>query len=223
MVFPEAERQLKKLEEEFTKSHPKEEPKIETEPDAHAVVSVFDLFSIGIGPSSSHTVGPMRAAYLFVNELKTSGIVLQLIFSLLSSSDTPHHQNQKPLVGTLDKVESIRAELYGSLALTGVGHGTPLAVLVCSRSVPLVKSPVGVDSFFPPHLQMGLEGEQPQAVDPESIEGRVKKIQTGGELNLLKERKIKFDYQKVAFFSFFSFLFPIPLLINSLTCCHFSF
>ena len=92
-----------------------------------------------------------------------------------------------------------------------------------ARLLSLDKSPVAVDSFFPPHLQMGLEGEQPQAVDPESIEGRVKKIQTGGELNLLKERKIKFDYQKVAFFSFFSFLFPIPLLINSLTCCHFFF
>lgn len=51
---------------------------------------------------------------------------------------------------------------------------------------------------------MGLEGEQPQLVDPESIEGRVKKIQTSGELNLLKERVIKFDYQKVS--SLFTFL-----------------
>ena len=54
---------------------------------------------------------------------------------------------------------------------------------------------------------MGLEGEQPQSVDPESIEGRVKKIQTGGEINLLKERAIKFDYQKVNCLLFFSFSF----------------
>jgi len=72
--FPQAEQQLKELELEFSKSHPKEEPKVEAEPDHHAVVSVFDLFSIGIGPSSSHTVGPMRAAYLFVNELKKNGV-----------------------------------------------------------------------------------------------------------------------------------------------------
>jgi hypothetical protein len=46
----------------------------------HAVVSVFDLFSIGIGPSSSHTVGPMRAANLFMNELKDKGGVSLSIF-----------------------------------------------------------------------------------------------------------------------------------------------
>jgi len=49
--------------------------------------------------------------------------------------------------------------------------------------------------------QMGLEGEQPQSVDPESIEGRVKKIQNVGEIHLLKERLIKFDYQKVILIS----------------------
>lgn len=67
-------------------------------------VGVFDLFSIGIGPSSSHTVGPMRAAVVFVEELKASG--------------------------TLVNVASLRVDLYGSLAATGHGHGTMTAILL---------------------------------------------------------------------------------------------
>jgi L-serine dehydratase len=67
-------------------------------------VSVFDLFSIGIGPSSSHTVGPMRAARMFVKRLDNEDV--------------------------LPKVARIRAELFGSLGATGHGHGTPKAVLL---------------------------------------------------------------------------------------------
>ncbi|MER7487139.1 L-serine ammonia-lyase [Streptomyces sp. NPDC126497] len=67
-------------------------------------ISVFDLFSIGIGPSSSHTVGPMRAARMFVRRLRNEDL--------------------------LDSVASVRAELYGSLGATGHGHGTPKAVLL---------------------------------------------------------------------------------------------
>ncbi|MFJ8727452.1 L-serine ammonia-lyase [Streptomyces sp. NPDC004532] len=67
-------------------------------------ISVFDLFSIGIGPSSSHTVGPMRAARMFALRLRNEGL--------------------------LDSAGSIRAELYGSLGATGHGHGTPKAVLL---------------------------------------------------------------------------------------------
>lgn len=67
-------------------------------------ISVFDLFSIGIGPSSSHTVGPMRAARMFVTRLKKDGVLAQ--------------------------TASVRAELYGSLGATGHGHGTPKAVLL---------------------------------------------------------------------------------------------
>lgn len=67
-------------------------------------ISVFDLFSIGIGPSSSHTVGPMRAARLFALRLRNEGL--------------------------LDSVASLRCELYGSLGATGHGHGTPKAVLL---------------------------------------------------------------------------------------------
>ncbi|MET9400076.1 L-serine ammonia-lyase [Kitasatospora sp. NPDC002965] len=67
-------------------------------------ISVFDLFSIGIGPSSSHTVGPMRAARMFARRLKSEGL--------------------------LTEVAAVRAELYGSLGATGHGHGTPKAVLL---------------------------------------------------------------------------------------------
>jgi len=67
-------------------------------------ISVFDLFSIGIGPSSSHTVGPMRAARMFARRLKSEGM--------------------------LAEVASLRAELFGSLGATGHGHGTPKAVLL---------------------------------------------------------------------------------------------
>ncbi|MFJ3666526.1 L-serine ammonia-lyase [Streptomyces sp. NPDC090106] len=67
-------------------------------------ISVFDLFSIGIGPSSSHTVGPMRAARMFARRLRNEGLL------------TP--------------VAAVRCELYGSLGATGHGHGTPKAVLL---------------------------------------------------------------------------------------------
>ncbi|KAI0839105.1 serine dehydratase alpha chain-domain-containing protein [Hypoxylon sp. FL0890] len=70
----------------------------------HAVISTFDLFSIGIGPSSSHTVGPMRAGGIFVADLVEAGL--------------------------LDKVHKIRISIYGSLALTGEGHMTPSALLL---------------------------------------------------------------------------------------------
>ncbi|MCQ9165596.1 MULTISPECIES: L-serine ammonia-lyase [unclassified Arthrobacter] len=67
-------------------------------------VGVFDLFSVGIGPSSSHTVGPMRAAAAFVAEVAGAGL--------------------------LDRVGGLRVDLYGSLAATGRGHGTMTAVLL---------------------------------------------------------------------------------------------
>ena len=67
-------------------------------------VSVFDLFKIGIGPSSSHTVGPMRAARLFALRLAHDGV--------------------------LERVSRVRAQLYGSLGATGKGHGSDKAVLL---------------------------------------------------------------------------------------------
>ena len=67
-------------------------------------ISVFDLFSVGIGPSSSHTVGPMRAANRFVHDL--------------ANFDAAQH------------VSALRVDLYGSLAATGAGHGTMPAILL---------------------------------------------------------------------------------------------
>ncbi|OTB05076.1 hypothetical protein M426DRAFT_320133 [Hypoxylon sp. CI-4A] len=84
-----------------------EEPQPGTYSEAdheHAVISTFDLFSIGIGPSSSHTVGPMRAGGIFVADLVEADL--------------------------LDKVHKIRISIYGSLALTGEGHMTPSALLL---------------------------------------------------------------------------------------------
>jgi L-serine dehydratase len=67
-------------------------------------LSAFDLYSIGIGPSSSHTVGPMRAARQFADRLAEEGL--------------------------LDRVARVRAELFGSLGATGHGHGSPKAVVL---------------------------------------------------------------------------------------------
>ncbi|KZT27782.1 L-serine ammonia-lyase [Neolentinus lepideus HHB14362 ss-1] len=70
----------------------------------HAVISTFDLFSIGVGPSSSHTVGPMRAGRIFIMDLQELGL--------------------------LEKVGTVKITLYGSLAATGKGHHTPQAILL---------------------------------------------------------------------------------------------
>src|SRR5271154_2481291 len=85
--------------------------------------SLFELFKIGIGPSSSHTVGPMRAANRFAHSLEENGL--------------------------LERVTRVRVELFGSLALTGLGHGTDRGIL------------------------LGLLGKQPDQVDPTAIQGIV--------------------------------------------------
>ncbi|KAI0080159.1 L-serine ammonia-lyase [Panus rudis PR-1116 ss-1] len=81
-----------------------EETKRYQDQHEHAVISAFDLFSIGVGPSSSHTVGPMRAGKIFINDLQELGL--------------------------LDKVKTVKITLYGSLAATGKGHHTPQAILL---------------------------------------------------------------------------------------------
>lgn len=105
-------------------------------------ISVFDLYSIGIGPSSSHTVGPMRAAYMFASQLEKDGF--------------------------LNRTDTIKIDLYGSLALTGKGHATDLAVL------------------------MGLEGERPCTIDPSGIASRIDVINKNHILNLLGKKQIPF-------------------------------
>jgi len=107
-------------------------------------VSLFDLFKIGIGPSSSHTVGPMRAAARFASRWL----------------DEP---------GDLERTARVRAEVFGSLALTGRGHGTDKAVL------------------------MGLEGHLPNKIDPDLIPPALERIRGEKVLNLLGKHPIRFD------------------------------
>ncbi|HEY2978819.1 MAG TPA: L-serine ammonia-lyase [Burkholderiaceae bacterium] len=106
-------------------------------------VSTFDLFKIGIGPSSSHTVGPMRAATLFVAALRESS--------------------------ALDAVQRVRCWLYGSLGATGKGHGSDKAVM------------------------LGLEGEEPDRIDPDCIAGRLQQIRDERSLQLGGSHAIAFD------------------------------
>jgi len=96
--------------------------------------SLFELFKIGIGPSSSHTVGPMRAALRFVRQLAAGGL--------------------------LARVATVNVDLYGSLALTGIGHGTDRAVL------------------------LGLMGEAPDSVDPASVDAKIAAVRESGLLRL---------------------------------------
>lgn len=108
-------------------------------------ISVFDMFKIGVGPSSSHTLGPWRAAERFLNELRAAKC--------------------------FDKTQRIKVFLYGSLAKTGVGHGTDLAIL------------------------MGLMGENPILTDTSLLEKRFSDAQTSGTLLLGGVLPIVFSYQ----------------------------
>ncbi|MFT3706381.1 MAG: L-serine ammonia-lyase [Archangium sp.] len=105
-------------------------------------ISVFDLFKIGIGPSSSHTVGPMNAARRFAERLKEDGV--------------------------LERVTSVKAELFGSLGFTGKGHGSDLAVM------------------------MGLEGESPRSVDIDGVPARLERITKSSTLSLLGQKSVSF-------------------------------
>lgn len=106
-------------------------------------LSVFDLFSIGIGPSSSHSVGPMKAARAFLSQLRQEGL--------------------------LEEVDELLIDLYGSLALTGKGHGTDIAII------------------------LGLLGETPENVDPDRVSERIQRVRSSHRLSLLGEREIPFD------------------------------
>ncbi|MBV8046831.1 MAG: L-serine ammonia-lyase [Paludibacterium sp.] len=106
-------------------------------------ISVFDLFKVGIGPSSSHTVGPMRAACRFANCLRNRDL--------------------------LKDVVAVKSELFGSLGATGRGHGSDVAVL------------------------LGLEGEEPDTVDTDSVQPRVAAIREHKQLTLLGEHPVAFD------------------------------
>ncbi|KAF5335938.1 hypothetical protein D9611_006245 [Ephemerocybe angulata] len=112
----------------------------------HAVISTFDLFSIGVGPSSSHTVGPMRAGKIFINDLKELGL--------------------------LEKVKTVKINLYGSLAATGKGHHTPQAIL------------------------LGLEGSDPETIETGTIPSRYSAILQNKALLLNGNHRIDYDMDR---------------------------
>src|SRR5271168_4212252 len=107
--------------------------------------SLFELFKIGIGPSSSHTVGPMRAANRFAHSLEENGL--------------------------FERVTRVRVELFGSLALTGMGHGTDRGIL------------------------LGLLGKQPDEVDPAEIQETVERIRETEEILLLGKKLAIFRHE----------------------------
>ncbi|MCG2617226.1 L-serine ammonia-lyase [Terrimonas sp. NA20] len=106
-------------------------------------ISVFDIFKIGVGPSSSHTLGPWRAAQRFLQSLETQGL--------------------------LDTVTSIQVLLYGSLAKTGIGHGTDIAV------------------------QLGLAGTDPVTIPVDSIQPVIRRIAEAKKIKLAGKLEIDFD------------------------------
>ncbi len=108
--------------------------------------SFFEIFKIGIGPSSSHTVGPMRAAHDFVSELIREG--------------------------KLPATARIRVELFGSLALTGKGHATDRAII------------------------LGLLGELPESVDPDTLETKVSHVRDAAMLRLSPSFSIPFNLEQ---------------------------
>ncbi|MFV8783687.1 L-serine ammonia-lyase [Microbulbifer sp. SA54] len=128
-------------------------------------ISIFELFKIGIGPSSSHTVGPMVAANQFVTDLGARGELAQ--------------------------TSRVEVHLYGSLALTGVGHGTDMAVL------------------------MGLEGQAPDTIAVDSIDQRLATIEREQSLCLAGDHNIHFEREQDLLFHMEEFL---PQHSNGMTC-----
>ena len=106
-------------------------------------ISVLDIFKIGVGPSSSHTLGPWRAAEQFVQYLERNQLI--------------------------DQIDKVQVLLYGSLAKTGVGHGTDIAV------------------------QLGLCGEDPVTIDVGSVNLRIKQVAENKEIFLGGKKRLPFD------------------------------
>ena len=106
-------------------------------------LSVLDIFKVGVGPSSSHTMGPMNAACAFVHDLEARSL--------------------------LARVDKVAAQVYGSLALTGLGHCTDRAIL------------------------LGLEGNQPSTLDPAAMDPTLERIRATGRIRLAGSREVAFD------------------------------
>lgn len=127
-------------------------------------ISVFDIFKIGVGPSSSHTLGPWKAALKFLEELRAQD--------------------------SLEKVVAVEAHLFGSLAKTGIGHGTDVAV------------------------QLGLCGELPETFAVETLHSRIQTIAKEKILPLGNARQLPFDPLKDIHFHF---LESLPFHPNGMT------
>lgn len=110
------------------------------------MLSVLDIFKIGIGPSSSHTVGPMRISVRALSDAAASGV--------------------------LDKAARVRIELQGSLALTGIGHGSDKAAV------------------------LGLLGAEPDKVDPDWAEATFAALKTATEIALHNGPVVAFNYKR---------------------------
>ncbi|MCA9181249.1 MAG: L-serine ammonia-lyase [Planctomycetales bacterium] len=137
------------------------------------MISLFDLLKIGVGPSSSHTVGPMLAALRFVEPLE------QVLLSHGHSAG---------------QVSRLQVELFGSLALTGLGHRTDRAVIA------------------------GLSGNHPRTVDPESIDPLFERVKQSGELKWSGRQSIQFELSRDLLFHRNAFLPQHP---NGLRCSAF--
>ena len=109
-------------------------------------ISVFEIIKVGIGPSSSHTMGPWNAAEIFLNQIRSED--------------------------KLQEVEEVYVEFFGSLAKTGVGHGTDIAGM------------------------LGLSGENFKTIDTSTIDAKIENIRSSNRINLGGEKTISFEYGK---------------------------
>jgi hypothetical protein len=164
-----------------------QEPGIDPNADHHAVVSTFDLFSIGVGPSSSHTVGPMRAAKIFIGDLEKHNL-LERVHTLRVGNVT----NDYPNLEKFNIFFFFVIDMFGSLALTGKGHGTPEAIL------------------------MGIEGESPDTVETSTIKSRVDDIHTNHCIHLNGTHRIHFNPERHLIFNYFK---TLPQHPNGLRFC----
>ena len=127
-------------------------------------ISVFDIFKIGIGPSSSHTMGPWRAAQRFLQEIGRDG--------------------------AFDHVQAVQVDLYGSLAKTGKGHGTDLAVI------------------------LGLNGDDPVTIPVDQVQPKLEHIRNTKTLNLGGRKELPFDPEQDVVFLYNE---TLPYHANALT------
>jgi len=139
------------------------------------MIGVFDIFSVGIGPSSSHTVGPMLAANHLIEELvaidegrRQSGVHIP-VSTTCTISEQAEGRKSESSDGPfgLSQIDNLRIEFFGSLGATGQGHGSDRAVL------------------------SGLMGAHPATVNPENLEPGLAELRSSNQLTLLGGRPLR--------------------------------